>query len=242
MSTDVASLHKILKDETRRKTILLLSEKEVKSYTELMDDLCIVSTGMLNYHLKVLGDLVIKNEKGQYLLSEKGKLAFRLITEFPEDYRAHRKKWLRRLFMVLIIGQIVYLTFYVTFYFLGLVDFSRLLVAISAFFMATILVYFGYRMQRTIPSPASNEEKARMKIGYTTGGIVLALAIFFFGSGFLIRGLQELTGKPLLHTIFWTDWYLVFYLLLAPRFWRNNWVSFWQETRLSEAEMGDMAR
>jgi hypothetical protein len=216
MGSGLASLHKVLKDETRRKVILLLNEKSSLSYTELINTLGIGSTGMPNYHLKVLGDLVIKNEKRQYLLSEKGKLAFRLITEFPVDYQTRRKKWLRRLFGVLIIAQIVYLTFYLTFYFLGLVDFSRLIVAISAFIMATIVVYFGYRMQRTSPSPGSNEEKSRMKIGYTIGGVWLGLAIFFFGGGFLIRGLQELTGKPLLHIIFWTDWYLVFSLLLAP--------------------------
>ena len=72
MDSGLASLHKILKDETRRKIILLLNEKDSLSYTDLMDTLEIVSTGMLNYHLKVLGDLLIKNESGQYTLTEKG--------------------------------------------------------------------------------------------------------------------------------------------------------------------------
>jgi hypothetical protein len=43
------------------------------------------STGQLNYHLKVLGDLLTKNKAGQYLLTEKGKLASKLLLEFPED-------------------------------------------------------------------------------------------------------------------------------------------------------------
>ena len=65
MNSGLASLHKILKDETRSKAILLLNEKGAMSYTDLMDELGIVSTGLINYHLKVLGDLVQKNDAGQ---------------------------------------------------------------------------------------------------------------------------------------------------------------------------------
>ena len=62
MNTGLSSLHKILKDETRSKIILLLNEKGSLSYTDLMNTLRIVSTGTLNYHLKVLGDLLTKDE------------------------------------------------------------------------------------------------------------------------------------------------------------------------------------
>jgi len=81
MSSGLTSLHKILKDDTRQKIILLLNEKGSLGYTELLDATEASSTGLLNYHLKVLGDLLTltKNEAGQYLLSEKGKLAFRLL-------------------------------------------------------------------------------------------------------------------------------------------------------------------
>jgi DNA-binding transcriptional ArsR family regulator len=57
MSSGLASLHKILKDETRRKIILLLNGKGSLGYTELLDNSEAGSTGLLNYHLKVLGDL-----------------------------------------------------------------------------------------------------------------------------------------------------------------------------------------
>jgi hypothetical protein len=216
MSSGLASLHKILKDETRQKIVILLNEKGSFGYTELMDATEVGSTGLLNYHLKVLGDLLTKSETGQYMLTEKGKLASRLLIEFPEDNQVQKKKWQRRLFIALAIGQIVYLTINVTFYFLGIVDFSRLVLATSYFIIATIVVYFGYRMQRTIPASGSKEEKSRMRIGYTIGGVWLGLIAFFFGGGFFIRALQELIGQPLLHTIFWTDWYLGFSLLLAP--------------------------
>ena len=62
MSSGIESLHKILKDETRTKIVLLLHEKGSLSYTELMETLGFVTTGLFNYHLKVLGDLLAKNE------------------------------------------------------------------------------------------------------------------------------------------------------------------------------------
>jgi DNA-binding transcriptional ArsR family regulator len=83
MSQGVASLHKILKDETRQKIITLLSVKGRLSYSELMEELGVVSTGLLNYHLKVLGELLEKDQAEKYVLSEKGKLAYRVLTEFP---------------------------------------------------------------------------------------------------------------------------------------------------------------
>ena len=85
MTSTIDALHKILKDETRRKIILKLNEKDSMSYTDLMESLDIVSTGTLNYHLKVLGDLIKKNDSGQYILSEKGGLAYRVLTEFPNE-------------------------------------------------------------------------------------------------------------------------------------------------------------
>jgi hypothetical protein len=65
MSSGIAALHNILRDETRRKIILLVHEKESISYVDLMKDLQIVSTGKMNYHLKVLNGLLSKNEEGQ---------------------------------------------------------------------------------------------------------------------------------------------------------------------------------
>jgi DNA-binding transcriptional ArsR family regulator len=216
MSSGIASLHKILKDDTRQKIILLLNEKGSLGYTELLDATEAGSTGLLNYHLKVLGDLLIKDESGQYVLTEKGKLASRLLTEFPEDRQGVRKKWQKRFFAILVVSQIVYLTITSTLYLLGIVDFYRLALAIIYFAMATTVVYFGYRMQRSIPLSGSKEEKNRMRIGYTAGGVWFGLVVFFFGAAFLLRALQEITGQPLLHTIFWTDWYLGFSLVLAP--------------------------
>jgi hypothetical protein len=80
MSVSLNSLHKSLKDETRRKIISILAAKGALGYSELMAELQIASTGRLNYHLKVLDGLISKDAEGKYLLSEKGKAAQRVST------------------------------------------------------------------------------------------------------------------------------------------------------------------
>src|SRR3972149_7649307 len=109
MTSGIASLHKILKDETRRQILLLLNEKGSLSYTDLMDTLGIVSTGTLNYHLKVLGDLLTRNEAGQYMLTEKGKLASRILLEFLEtspNGRQSKPRWWLRYWIFVVTATI----------------------------------------------------------------------------------------------------------------------------------------
>jgi len=81
---DLASLHKILKDPTRRKIVQYLSSKGHLTYMELMNLLEITNTGKFNYHLKILADLIQKGENGRYSLTERGQLASQLLQKFPE--------------------------------------------------------------------------------------------------------------------------------------------------------------
>jgi DNA-binding transcriptional ArsR family regulator len=88
---DWSSLHKVLSDPTRRSILEVLAEKEALGYTEMMTILGVTNTGRLNYHLKVLGDLLSKDESGMYHLSERGRLAANLLTTFPERVMPDRK-------------------------------------------------------------------------------------------------------------------------------------------------------
>jgi len=84
MNVDLASLHKILKDQTRRKIVQYLNSKGQLTYMELMNLLEITNTGKFNYHLKILFDLIQKSENGRYSLTERGQLASQLLQKFPE--------------------------------------------------------------------------------------------------------------------------------------------------------------
>lgn len=72
----------VLKHPVRRKIILGLSEKDSISYIDLMNLVGAKSTGQFNYHLKILGDLIEKDENGKYRLSDRGQLAVQFLQKF----------------------------------------------------------------------------------------------------------------------------------------------------------------
>jgi hypothetical protein len=82
MASDLGSLHRILKDPTRRRILSALDEKGPLAYVEILGLLEIEHTGKLNYHLKLLGDLISKDDNGRYSLTEKGKLAVQVTSTF----------------------------------------------------------------------------------------------------------------------------------------------------------------
>jgi DNA-binding HxlR family transcriptional regulator len=150
MTAGIESLHKILKDQTRRKIVLSINEKGSLSYTELMNTVAVSSTGTLNYHLKVLSELLTKDETGQYMLTEKGKLASKLLLEFPEreNQEQVKNKWWRRFWVVAIVLQVAVLAVALSLYFLGYASFPIAVQGIVGFFFAVIFTYFFYRMIR----------------------------------------------------------------------------------------------
>jgi hypothetical protein len=148
MNADLASLHKILKDQTRRQILLELNDKQALTYTDLKFAADVVSTGTLNYHLKILGDLVAKTESGQYTLSDKGKVAVGLITEFPEvDYSVEEKKlWWRRFWITAVTINAAGLAFVIA---LNMSGYLGIIAIVEAFFASAtgfVLLYFFYRI------------------------------------------------------------------------------------------------
>lgn len=79
---DNLSLHKILKDSTRRKILLQLDRHEKLSYMEIMNLLEIKNTGRFNYHLKILDDLIEKGNDGRYQLTERGHRVIGLLENY----------------------------------------------------------------------------------------------------------------------------------------------------------------
>ena len=84
MSVDFESLSDVLKHPIRRRIILALSERKSMSYVDLMNLVEVMNTGKFNYHLKILADLIEKDENGKYGLSDKGQLAVQFLQKFGE--------------------------------------------------------------------------------------------------------------------------------------------------------------
>jgi hypothetical protein len=82
MGVDLESFQDVLKHPIRRKIILALSQAENLSYTELMGAAEPANTGKFNYHLKILADLIQKDDSGKYKLTEKGHLAAQFLQTF----------------------------------------------------------------------------------------------------------------------------------------------------------------
>jgi hypothetical protein len=118
MSVDISQLHNVLRDGTRARILELLSERTSLSYVELQQLLHIGHTGKLNYHLKVLGDLLVKDEHtGRYSLGEKGTLAVALLSKFQTvtSVKEARRSLVTGLMFVALIAVVISIS-YVTRY------------------------------------------------------------------------------------------------------------------------------
>jgi DNA-binding transcriptional ArsR family regulator len=222
MQSDIASLHKILKDKNRRKIITLLTDRGSLSYTELLEATGAGSTGLLNYHLKILGDLLTKNHTGQYQLSDKGKVAYKLIVEFPEDSSQARKNRNQKLLLAVVgVGQIIYLAIILAFYAAGQLEPYRLATGVSTFAVGMVLLFIIYRVQKSATMPGANEEAVHMRLAYVSAGVSLFLGVAFFGVGVVFRVVSDFfgwrfrMGNPLYETL-WNPVYMVFSMLIAP--------------------------
>jgi hypothetical protein len=80
-----SNIHSVLKDETRRKIIDFIGRRGRVTYTDILRELGI-STGKLNYHLRILSPVLDKQDNDQYyLLNDLGRNAFSLLQGFKED-------------------------------------------------------------------------------------------------------------------------------------------------------------
>jgi hypothetical protein len=203
MSSGLDSLHRILKDETRRKIVLLLNEKGDLSHTDLMAELGFLTTGLLNYHLKQLYDLLTKDSDGRYTLTEKGKLAARLLTEFPEQNRKQmgmKPKWWRKFWIAMGITTVLMTITNLIMYFLGYVD---LTVLFKSFLIFLALIGVLYMVQHITMEVLSEKNRSRLlKANNFARGIVVGFFLWFaltFGvvySGFS-RVIYDVLGREL---------------------------------------------
>ncbi len=177
MGTDFTSLHRILKDQTRQKIILLLSKKGNLTYTELLDSLEAVSTGLLNYHLKVLGDLLSKNAEERYVLTEKGKLASRLLLEFPANTNLKKKPtWWRKFWVAEAIAIPVYFAINLALYFIGYIN-AATFYNLSLFVLLSVGIgYMITHIKKDILSAQGLQKLNRalyLLLGLFTGGFII---------------------------------------------------------------------
>lgn len=99
-------LYRILKDQTRQKILRLIGEKGNASYTDILTQLN-VSTGKLNYHLKLLAPFLLKSNEG-YSLNETGENALSILMKFQTAQNGN-DKFYRSLSWVLVPLSLIFL-------------------------------------------------------------------------------------------------------------------------------------
>jgi winged helix-turn-helix DNA-binding protein len=88
------NVHKLLKDDTRRKIIQFIGSRGRVTYTDILRELGI-STGKLNYHLRLLSPLLDRgNNEEYYSLDDLGRNAFALLQGFKQAEQANGNKQL----------------------------------------------------------------------------------------------------------------------------------------------------
>jgi hypothetical protein len=206
MTAQIDNLHKILKDQTRRNIILLLNNKSALTYTGLMEEMGFTTTGLLNYHLKALGDLLVKNEAGQYSLSEKGKVASRLLLEFPEPTPKQVKlkpKWWGTFWKSVSIAFAISLAINTVLYYYGWFSLQQFIqqgaLAVGGLGIAYMLKHIG----EEIISAKTKRKLARIcyiAVGMSGFGFLFWLAVWkllvvtnVFGGGLLSGPMEDIT-------------------------------------------------
>jgi hypothetical protein len=215
MTSGIASLYKILKDDNRQKIIVLINENGSLSYTDLLEKLDTVSTGLLNYHLKILGDLLSKNEGGQYTLSERGRLASKLLEEFPEQENlSAKRKRQKRFWLALGLSQVVFFIVVLALYSQRYVDSAILTMSTVTFVGMIAITYLGYRLR---DNPLTPELRAKKKFTgvYIAGGGVAGSVVVFFGTPIASFISVSVGGPNLLRVIGFDAVYFLSYLSSA---------------------------
>ena len=197
----------------------MLNDERGLTYTELMEALGFPATGSLNYHLKILGDLIVKNDSGQYLLSEKGRLAARLLDEFPNGQPSGKPKWWRSFWIQTAIAIPIMVA-------LALVTFLTGHSSTQGLYQGLVsiiyIIGFAYMIQHILRDVLSTEKKILVaKSSYIGGGISLGIFLGYFGAGLALVGISRSLDVGFhpgnqLYSFFWSIPFQTFGLLLAP--------------------------
>lgn len=103
MKDDATRINRILANPTRRTILELLRQNMEMSYVEIRQTLGSINTGRLNYHLRILGDLISKNPvTGKYILTEAGSAAINMNAPLSLNAKA-RVGRAKALYIVIVL-------------------------------------------------------------------------------------------------------------------------------------------
>ena len=132
---ELSQIFNLLKHPLRRGILKQLS-KSPQAYSQILKNLNIPESSILNYHLREMDDLLIKKDaNGKYILNEIGEICLQLILKVKEKEDIHSfnklQLVLEKLKSTIFVIQIVFLPLVVILvlelYLLNIIDFGSIL-------------------------------------------------------------------------------------------------------------------
>jgi len=136
---DLSQIFNLLKHPLRRGILKQLSNGP-KAYSQILKNLNIPESSILNYHLREMDDLLIKKDvNGKYILNEIGEICLQLIVKVKEKEDIHSFNKLQ-----IVVEKLKLTLFYIQIAFLPLVVILALeLYLLNIFDFGTILIIFS---------------------------------------------------------------------------------------------------
>jgi hypothetical protein len=184
MDSDIAVFYKVLKDGINQKILTVINENGSLSHADLMEKTGINSDSLLNWHLKILVEFLRKNEKNQYLLTEKGQTALKILTENPEQIKNFKRKKQKQSWIALGIVYAISFSVILTLYSQEYINTKTLSPFIGMFAGMIMLLSVGYYIDEVdlMSEKAKKKRIVAIKLSLTTTGIAIGLLVALFGS------------------------------------------------------------
>ncbi len=175
---ELTQIFNLLKHPLRRAILKHLS-KSPRAYSQILKNLNIQESSILNYHLREMDDLMInKDVNGKYELNEVGKICLQLVLKVKEKEDIHRFDKLQimvaylksAIYCIQITFSVLVIIIVLELYLLNIIYFSSILMIFTSGAVFSIVVSTGvFIINEKSESNEINKLKKKEKLGtYST--------------------------------------------------------------------------
>jgi len=171
---ELTQIFNLLKHPLRRAILKQLS-KSPRAYSQILKNLNIQESSILNYHLREMDDLMIKKDvNGKYELNEVGKICLQLVLKVKEKEDIHRFNKLqlvvaqlkRAINFIIITFSVLVIILVLELYLLNIIDFSSILEIFSSGAIFSIVTSTGiFLIFEKSESSGINKLEKKEKLG-----------------------------------------------------------------------------
>ena len=183
---ELTQIFNLLKHPLRRAILKQLS-KSPRAYSQILKNLNIQESSVLNYHLREMGDLMIKKDvNGKYELNEVGKICLQLVLKVKEKEDIHKFNKLqlvvatlkRSINFIIITFSVLVIILVLELYLLNIIYFSSILEIFASGAIFSIVTSTGiFLIFEKSESSGINKLEKKEKLG--TYSILFTICILF---------------------------------------------------------------